>query len=688
MSRISFRNFTGGEVTPTLSARYDLQKFGTFLQCCENFIPNLHGDIERRPGTKFVAELDGPAVLLPFQFNTEPENNYALIFMEEKILVAREDGILPAVSIKSPYALKDVYRLSYHQTGDVVYLAHKDYPLRKVTRSGNAPDYTWKLQEVALNVSLEAPSAPTVTFVGDKKDSELSYVITAVDDEGVESLPSEAGSAKGKYPTDWVVGDHVDITWKPVAGAKEYNIYRDSAGYYGFIGVSRGTSFTDQNFEPDTSMTPKEDWNPFADGNNPSSVTMHQQRLVLAGTRDNPASFYMSRTGDFENFRKSRPLQDDDPVEYMLASGSIDEIQWLASFGELLIGTSGAEYTATSGGAAITPNDVQISTESYWGSSGIQPLIIGNSVMHCQRSGSHVRDLMYSWENDGYAGNDLSLLAPQMVETHSIRQWAFQQSPGSNIWCIRDDGVLLCLTYMKEQNVYGWSRHLTQGEVVSCTVLSGADEDVVMLVTEREGKYFLERLARRFRETDGIEEAFYVDCGITVRRNEESREVSGLDHLEGREVVVLADGSPEEGHVVQGGKITLYYPAKVVTVGVNFTSVLAPMPVESDSNSGSSLGKRRAYGKIVLRLFRSVGGSYAATDSGDLFFPEAWKTKTFYDLPFLPENFSEAVPPFSGDIEISLPSGQDADTSIILKQDRPMPFRLVAIMADIDFGEQ
>ena len=49
MSRIAFRNFTGGEVTPTLSARYDLQKFGSFLQCCENFIPNLHGDIERRP---------------------------------------------------------------------------------------------------------------------------------------------------------------------------------------------------------------------------------------------------------------------------------------------------------------------------------------------------------------------------------------------------------------------------------------------------------------------------------------------------------------------------------------------------------------------------------------------------------------------------------------------------------------
>ena len=115
MSRIAFRNFTGGEVTPTLSARYDLQKFGTFLQCCENFIPNLHGDIERRPGTKFVDELEGPAVLLPFQFNTETENNYVLIFMEGVILVADESGVIPGVRLESPYALEDVYAISHHQ---------------------------------------------------------------------------------------------------------------------------------------------------------------------------------------------------------------------------------------------------------------------------------------------------------------------------------------------------------------------------------------------------------------------------------------------------------------------------------------------------------------------------------------------------------------------------------------------
>lgn len=697
MTRVAFRNFTGGEVTPTLSARYDLQKFGSFLQCCENFIPNLHGDIERRPGMRFIADLGGKSVLIPFQFNTEPENNYVLIFREGSITVAGADGLLAGVSIKNPYTLDDVYALSTAQAGDIVYLAHKNYALRKLTRSGTAPDYAWALEEVTLNQSINAPAAPTVAFVRDNGDDTaplnytLRYVVTAVDADGVESVASAVGAATGKYPTDWVVGNHVNLSWAAVDGAEEYNIYRESAGYYGFIGVSRGTSFQDQNFEPDTAITPKEDWNPFEDGNNPATVAFHQQRLVLGGTKDDPASFFMSRTGDYENFRKSRPLQDDDPVEYMLASGSIDEIRWMASFGDLLIGTSGAEYKATSSGAAITSSDVQISVQSYWGSSGLSPLIIGQSVMHCQRSGSHVRDLYYSWESDGYAGNDLSLLAPQLVESHHIMQWAFQQSPGSNIWAVRDDGVLLCLTYMKEQNVYGWSRHVTQGKVLSVAVISGRQEDVVMLVVEREvggvKKYFLERLAGRFRDTDGIEDAFYVDCGVTSRQETAADIVGGLTHLEGADVVALADGSPVEGLMVTDGAVTLPYAAKVVTVGLNYVSALSPLPLETDTQQGATLGKRRAYGKCVLRLYRSVGGKYAATEPGDLFDVEGWKGRTAYDLPFLPEKYGEACQPFSGNIEISLPSGQDADTSLWLMQDRPMPFRVVAIMADVDFGE-
>ena len=91
MPRVVYRNFTGGEVIPTLSARYDLQKSGSLLQSCRNFVPNLHGDIERRPGTKYIADIGGRAVLLPFCFNTDKANNFVLIFQDDEIKVASED---------------------------------------------------------------------------------------------------------------------------------------------------------------------------------------------------------------------------------------------------------------------------------------------------------------------------------------------------------------------------------------------------------------------------------------------------------------------------------------------------------------------------------------------------------------------------------------------------------------------
>ena len=143
------------------------------------------------------------------------------------------------------------------------------------------------------------------------------------------------------------------------------------------------------------------------------------------------------------------------------------------------------------------------------------------------------------------------------------------------------------------------------------------------------------------------------------------------------------DGSPVEGMVVKDGKITLPYTAKTVSVGLGYTSALCPMPLESDTQQGSTLGKRRAYGKCVLRLYRSVGGKYAATLLGDLWRPEAWKEREAYDIPFVPDTYGEACQPFSGDVEITLPSGQDADTSIWLMQDRPMPFRVAAIAMDV-----
>ena len=439
-------------------------------------------------------------------------------------------------------------------------------------------------------------------------------------------------------------------------------------------------SFVDNNYEADTSDTPKEDWNPFADGNHPATVAFHQQRLVLGGTASSPQSFYLSRTGDFENFRKSRPLMDDDPVEYVLASGSIDAVQWVESFGDLLVGTSGAEYKATGEGGVITAKSVNITSQSYWGSAGLAPIIVGNSVLHVQRHGAHVRDLFYSLEKDGYAGNDLSILAPHLFEGHRLRQWAYQQTPGSVLWIVRDDGLLLALTYLKEHDIWGWSRHPTAGEVLSVCSISGPASDELLLVVRRRDadggtRYCLERLAPQWQDSDPVEEAFFVDCGLSLHREEAVNDVDGLDHLEGQSLAVLADGSPVEGCVVRQGRIRLPFAARIVQAGLPYASVLSPLPVEGNGESGSTLGRQRALGRCCLRLFRSVGGRYGAGRD------------ELYDIPFLPRRWDEACQPFSGDVDFLPAGGHGPSATIWLVQERPLPFHLLALSLDVEFAE-
>ena len=95
--RVALQNFTGGEVAPTLSARYDLSRYHNCVACMENMLPGLHGDVSRRPGTRFLADLGGRAVLIPFSFSAEAGQNFALVFGEKSLRIADADGLHEAL---------------------------------------------------------------------------------------------------------------------------------------------------------------------------------------------------------------------------------------------------------------------------------------------------------------------------------------------------------------------------------------------------------------------------------------------------------------------------------------------------------------------------------------------------------------------------------------------------------------
>lgn len=898
IQRIAIQNFTGGEVSAwNLSARYDIAKYKTACKKLRNFICELHGDLRRRPGTYFCADLGGPAVLIPFRFSMDPDQAYAMVFQDQKIRFAQGYGLVvhaaadawitatayalddmvssggdlyrctsahtsgattepgvgaswettwvqdATVFVTSPYAAADLGGISYAQSADVVYLAHRGYAFRKLVRSSHTE---WALSEVTFVPTIETVAGVTVAHSASGSYT-LRYVVCAENENGEVSIMGTPGEdTAAKHPSDWLTGESCSVSWIGVAAAVRYLIFREEGGYYGIVGtfetptVARTTSrrssvdavktlyfeddengvdglkandylivpaaiggtgyagtfkitsvdsaaltvtytgsdtsteaataavaectvaysvvlatshrasatttktlyfesdgvagfavgmkvavsaaiggtgyagtftitavdvaaktityegasvtesktavvadvstimgpFNDVKYDADTTDTPPEavDW--FENGNYPGLVAFHQQRLIVAAATNEPQFIYGSKVGSYEDWSRSRPRKDDDAIKQAVASGSIDAIQWLASFGVLLLGTGGAEYKAHNAGEALSAITTNITAQSYWGSASLPPLIIGNSVLHLQAQGSHVRDLFYSLEKDGYGGNDISVLAPHLFDNYSLTQWAYQQAPGCVVWAVRDDGTLLGLSYLKEHEIWGWHVHETEGSFESVCALPGDKETTVYFVCKRtvggSDKYYLERLATKWNPDDGIEDAVFLDSAKSRSSNASVSTVTGLGHLEGLTVDALVDGSPVQGLTVASGEVTLPRAGYVIHVGLPYQSLAIPMTPEADTQQGTTLGRTRAYGRCKARVVDTVGGQYGPNED-DL-----------YDFPATPTNWGEAVQPFSGDVEMSLAAGYSTTESICIAQSLPLPFTLAALMLEVD----
>ncbi len=678
--KVAYTNFTGGEISLSLASRYDLGKFKNSCRHLENFLPDLHGPLRRRMGTRFLEDLGSFAVLIPFEFSADPSQNYVMIFSEGKIRVAQKNGFVKGsdgkpISMAAPYTAAQLYDISFAQSGDLVYLAHNGHALRKVERRSHTD---WRLVQVQFMPTIAAPASVTVGFSSGGGSFSLRYKVAAVNSKGEISASARGQQPSGKHPSDWVVGDYATVSWSAVSGAESYLIYREEAGVYGLVGVSETTSFRDDRYTVDAKDTPPIPQDPFIEGNHPGLVTFHQQRLVLASPTLQPQTWHASRTGSYEDFARSKPLKDDDALEFTLASGRIDIIQWVAAFGDLLLGTAGSEYKAIGADqGTITPTSINVREQSYWGSMRLRPLIIGNSVLHVQRQGSRVRDLCYSLEKDGYAGNDLSVLASHLFDTHLIKQWDYQQAPGSTIFCVRDDGMLLALTYLKEHEIWGWSRITTNGGFRSVAVTAGAMEDDTYVVVERiiggKSRWYLERFEPRWQESDGIANAFFVDSGLSYS-GAATKTLSGLSHLEGCIVSILADGSPQPNQIVKGGSVTLPLSTTKAHVGLPYRAIMCPQTPEADVQEGATLGRVRSYSRSRIRLSASVGCSYG---------PHPYN---MYDLPFLPEQYGSPVPPYTGDREYNPDVGYSPEGEIWFAQDAPLPLIITAIMLEVDIA--
>ena len=674
------RSFSGGEISPEMFGRIDDAKYQSGLAKCRNFVPKPQGPAENRPGFAFVRAVKDSTKkvrLIPFTYSTtqtmviEMGPGYFRFHTQGATLMS---GGAP-YEIANPYAEADLFDVHYVQSADVLTLVHPNYAPRELRRLGAT---NWQLSTVAFASPLSAPAAPTVTQAGSTAVKyTYSYVVTAVDADGVgESAASAVGSVGSNL---FETGATVTISWAAVAGASRYNVYKLQGGLYGYIGQTTGLSIVDDNISPDLGKTPPLYDSVFGGaGEYPGAVSYFEQRRCFAGTTNKPQNIWMTKSGTESNMSYSLPIRDDDRIAFRVAAREANTIRHIVPLTQLLLLTSSAEWRVTSVNSdAITPSTISVRPQSYVGSSNVQPVIINNTLIYGAARGGHVRELAYNWQASGFITGDLSLRAPHLFDTFDIVDMAYAKAPQPMVWFVSTSGRLLGLTYVPEQQVGAWHWHDTDGVFESCTVVAEGGEDVLYCVIRRTingaSVRYVERMASR--QFVNQADAFFVDCGATYS-GVPADVISGLGHLEGKKVSILADGAVHPQRVVTGGSITLDNAASKVHIGLPIEADLQTLPLAVQLQDGSfGQGRFKNVNKVWLRVYRS-SGIFVGPSANELTEAKQRTTENYGAPPALK---SEEIP------LVLTPSWADSGT-VFIRQADPLPLTVVSLTVEVALG--
>ena len=840
---VELTNFTGGELSPRLDGRTDLTKYSSGCSTLENLVVYPHGSAARRPGSTFIAEIASSANktrLIPFEFSTT--QTYMLEFSNLKMRVYKDSGSVlegdktitgitqanPAVvtasshgysngdevvisgvsgmtevngkrflvadkttntfelqdkdgvdinsssftayssggvsnkvfEITTPYTTAQLFDLKFAQSADVMYITHPSHEVEKVSPTGHT---SWTLTDVDFTKGPMQDANTTDTTLNPGQSAVGTSIAL------VASAVTGINGGSGFLSTD--VGRFVFL----------------SGGYAKITAVTNTTNATIEILVALSGASATADWRlgAFSDTTgHPSCVTFFEQRLVFAGTTDQPQTIFFSKSGDYENMDANigGTVADDDAIIYTIASNQVNAIRFMTATRTLIIGTAGGEFTVSGGGtdSAITPTNILIKKQSNHGSANVDAISVGNATLFLQRAKRKIRELAYNFDVDGYIAPDMTILAEHITEG-GLTQIAYQQEPNQIIYAVRADGELVGLTYQREQQVTAWHRHIFGGRFGNASItvtdfaniadgtrivltkadgttttftsatsatsgkfhttssnnqsatnlktLIDADSDFtatvssnVVTITETsplstgfltvtslddatrltktdEGKAVCESVAviptddteyevyvivkrtingatRRFVEvlnvfdfdqTDNTSFNF-LDSALSYSGSAAST-ISGLDHLEGQTVSILADGASHPDKTVSSGSITLDRSALNVKVGLAYRSLLQTMRLNAGSQNGTSQGKTKRIYDITVRMFETIGVE-VGPNLNDM---ERIPFRSSADL------MDEGIPPFTGDKEVEFRGNYETDGFIFVRQTQPLPFTILSL---------
>lgn len=584
-------------------------------------------------------------------------------------------------TLAHPYLEADLFKLHYTQSADVMSIVHTGYAPRELKRLGAT---NWTITSISFVPSIAAPTTPTGATGGPGGGTPIDhfYKTTALATDTLEeSLGSTASAAVNRDLA--VSGNFIDVDPTPggavVAGAVRYNIYKLFNGLYGLIGQTDGSTFRDNNVSPDVSRTPPEASVPFAT-DFPAAVGYYESRRGFAGTTLKPQNWWLTRSATESNLSYSIPQRDDDAIAQRIVSSQVNRIRHMVPITDLLLLTSGGPWKISPQNSdVLTPSSASPKKISNAGASEISPVITDEALLYASALGTRINEIRYEIQQNSaaliYKVRNVSLLAPHIFKRYAPVDMAFTSEPTPILWVVRADGKLIGLTYLPEHEVVAWHTHDTDGEFESVAVIAEGNEDVLYAVIKRTlgGRTVrtIERLRSRvFAEQ---EDAFFVDCGDTYE-GAATDEITGLWHLEGEEVAILADGGEHPNRTVVDGTVQLERESTIVHIGLPITAYIKTLPLVAEAQALGQ-GLKKNVNEVWLRVQESTG--IFAGPSLDKLREYAPRTSEPYDSP--PELTSDEV-------NLKVDNKWGSSGQVYVQQTKPLPLTIVSMAVGVALG--
>ncbi|WOI54303.1 hypothetical protein [Parvularcula sp. LCG005] len=553
-----------GELSPDLIIREDIQPYFEGAQILDGWLPKLTAGAEKCPGFVDLGATFAngkKSRLIPFRFNRR--ETYWIELTDLKIVVRDSVSLVEIMALDAPFVEADLDAVRYWQSADVVFMSSTTYkyPLQALQRYA---EDDWRLVEWAIE---DGPwldyRNDGVTLAASGIALGASVTITASDD--VFDPGHVGGLFQIGTPEEYFSGD----AWQAKAEGVAINEQRVSDGKV-YRAVNGGTTGSNQPLHTEGTISDGSvSWTFLHDGAGsvritsvanprlatgvvqralpstspttywregmfsgrqgfPSVGTIHDERVILAGSAAEPDGIALSRVADYgpdsASFRPSTGfgvVADDDGVRRTLADGEVNPILWLVSHERLYAGTEQVvkRISGPTIDEPITPNPggIVARTVTTEGSADVPPAVLQDAILYVSPDQTRIFEhVMQEAERDP---RDLMIRAEQVGDV-SIAQLAVLSRPNKQVWIRRDDGSLYVLTYDRQENIVAFARRSMGGDVFveAIAAIPGADKfDDLVAVVRRGSQRRFYRLHRPWRRASEFpEDQVYVDGAAII----------------------------------------------------------------------------------------------------------------------------------------------------------------------------